>query len=258
MYKPTIKFKNIKKGLLTVVILAVVGSSFQSCKKDDNNNNNNNGTPSASTIPPLSSADAALVAIKTKSYVSYLGYTTELVIGTGVGAFGITNGSTNYSDVGAITIDGESLTKQSNNAYIYTPTATNPEGLSLGIPVDWTVAGGNGFSGFSKSVTIGFPSVDSINSSGTIDKSQSYTLSTATVYSSDSVVFQIAGGNGNKLVTRPGGTTSYTFSAADVASVGTGDAIVQIAPYRYTSDVQGGKTIYYINETVVTKTVKIQ
>lgn len=242
-----------------VIMLLVVSCVMvlnNGCSKS--NNNSNNGNASATTIPPIDEADGVMVAIKTVSFINQSGFEFETYINTAVAAFG--NFQTEQLvDVGTVDLDANVLDKVDNNAYIFTPSASNPTGLTFGNSFDWTVTGGSGFSGFSHTVNFGFPSVGKITSAtGTISSSSPYTLSVESIAAADSVIYQIAGNNGtNVLVTKVGSSTSHTFTAAEVASVGKGTGIIQVAAYTYDSSVEGGKTIYYVNESVVTDFVEI-
>lgn len=233
--------------------MALLGTG---CSKSNNNNNNSNA--SATNVPPIDDADGVMVAIKTVSFINQGGFEFETYINTAVAAFG--NFQTEQLvDVGTVDLDANVLEKVDNNAYIYTPTASNPTGLDFGSSFVWNVAGGSGYSGFSHTVNFDFPSIGKISSAtGNISSSSPYTLSVESIAAADSVIYQIAGSNGtNVLVTKVGNTTSHTFTAAEVASVGKGTGIIQVAAYTYDSSVEGGKTIYYVNESVVTDFVEI-
>lgn len=259
---------NLSKFLMLLLSVSIV-LSLGSCKKDDDDDNNNNNTttqPQASNIPPApSDVDAIAVGLKTVSFIDAgpFGGSIQQDINTAVAAFGDLQAG-NFVDVGAVDIDGDVIEKQSNNAYVYTFNGT-PGGTGGALGLDfsgnytWNVTGGSGFTAFDHTVTQSFPSIGEITSStDNIDASSSYTLSVNDISRADSVIFQIAGTDGNVLVVRPGSDESYTFTASDVASVGTGTAIIQVAAVRYFPETINGKNIWFINETVVTDFVEIQ
>ncbi len=248
-------FKTSFAGLGLALMITCLCTLSTGCSKDDDKTGGS--SPSATTIPPIDDADGVMVAIKTVSFVTQSGFEFETYINTAVAAFG--NFSTEQLvDVGTVDLDANVLNKVDNNAYIFQPSASNPTGLTFGNSFDWNVTGGSGFGAFSHTVNFDFPSIGKITSAtGDISSASAYTLSVQSVADADSVIFQIAGSNGdNVLVTKVGNTTSHTFTAADVASVGKGTGIVQVAAYTYDSSVEGGKTIYYVNESVVTEFVE--
>ncbi|MDX2001043.1 MAG: hypothetical protein SFW35_01300 [Chitinophagales bacterium] len=253
-------FPSLSRSFFACLLLGSFALGFSGCSKDDDDDDNNNTAPTASNIPPLNDADGVLVAVETKTTVSQFGFTYEQLFGTGVAAFYNSPGATTFVDAGTVSVDDSILQKQTNNSYVWTPqSATNIEGIDFGYPVNWEVTGAGSIPSITKSVTTGFPDLDTITSAtNNISSNSSYTLSVADVSNADSVIFQIATAQGNKLVTRPGNTTSYTFSASDMQALGSGSGIIQVAAYNFTWDTYSGKKIYFINEQVVTKTVNIQ
>lgn len=234
-----------------------------SCKKNDDNNTTT--TNQASNIPPsVNNADGVMVAIKTLSFVSQAGFEFTLPVNTAVSAFGNLE-TGDFEDVGGVDLGGDVLEKQTNNSYVYTfdgnigTTPGGTYGLDLSTPYTWNVTGGGGFQSFTHTVNMDFPNIGKITSAtGNISSSSTYTLSVQSVSSADSVYYQIAGADGNVYAVKAGGSTSHTFSASEVSSVGTGDAIIQVAAIKYSTDTKGGKEIWFLNETVVTDFVKIQ
>lgn len=245
-------------SVITALCLFVV-----SCTKSDDNNT----TPinQASNIPPsASNADGVMVAIKTLSFVSQSGFEFALPVNTAVSAFGNLE-TGDFEDVGSVDLGGDVLEKQDNNSYVYTfdgnvgTTPGGTYGLDLSTPYTWNVTGGGGYQSFAHTVNMSFPNIGKITSgTGNISSSSSYTLSVESVSSADSVYYQIAGADGNVYAVKAGSSTSHTFSASEVASVGSGDAVIQVAAIRYSSDNKGGKEIWFLNETVVTDFVKVQ
>jgi hypothetical protein len=55
-----------------------------------------------------------------------------------------------------------------------------------------------------------------------------------------------------------GNTSSVTFSASEVQSVGKGSGIVTIAPWNLTVQTLGGKQINVVNELALTRIVTIE
>jgi hypothetical protein len=102
--------------------------------------------------------------------------------------------------------------------------------------------------------SIPFPSVDTVSSATTIDRSMDYTLTTTSVAGADSVIFSIGG----VLKTLPGTATSCTFTAAELGGLSAGQSIAQIAAYGFTSQNVNGKTYYFGKEEVQSRSVQLQ
>ncbi|MCB0763257.1 MAG: hypothetical protein KDB84_01030 [Flavobacteriales bacterium] len=245
-----------------VLIALSLGVTLSSCKKDDeetatpSNGGGGGSTPAApSTTPNFSDADASLWAVNTfTSQVTPIG-TFDIQVGVGVGAF-TTDGFATMVNVGAVTLNTTPLTAQSNNAYVSTPSQTEPTGIDFGSgSTAWSVAGGSGFAGFDRTITsFNFPTVSAISSAETVVRSNGYTLTTPSVAGADSVLFLVGG----VTKTIAGNANSCTFTASELGGLGTGANLVQVAAYRTTNEVIGGKNIYFGKETVRTKSVTIQ
>ena len=242
----------MKTKLISLLLISVC--TFTACKDDEgddtpatptqnNNNNNQNSDPTIS----FSDADGSLIAIKSSTSTPI----GNIPLGTAVGAF---YDGGNLTDVGTVSVEGVDLTKNSNNSYTATASASNPSGISYSLPIEWSVSGANGFSAFTENNMQDFPAVAEVNSGGTVDKSDGYTLSTTSISNSDSVVFTV--GNVAKIVSA--NTTSYTFSSQELSSLSNGSNIVSIAPYNFYSKTISSKKIYFVNESVVQKSVTIQ
>lgn len=255
------------KSFKTSTLLLIAASlllSVSSCKKDDDDDTSSN-TNQATNIPPsANNADGIMVAIKTLTFVEQLGFEFSLPVNTGVAAFGnLETGA--FEEVGTVDLGGDVLAKQDNNSYVYTfdgnvgTTPGGSYGLDLDVPYTWNVTGGAGIAAFDQTISMSFPNIGKITSAtGNIPASDPYTLSIQNVSSADSVFYQIAGADGNVYAVTDGNVTSHTFTAAEVASVGSGDAIIQVAAIRYQPESKGGKDIWFLNETVVTDFVKVQ
>ena len=205
--------------------------------------------------PNFSTDMGALVAIKTISTTTQSGFSIDSEIGTGV-AFFTENGGTSYLDAGTINLNNQTLTKNDNNSYTFVPSQTSPTGITFSSDVDWTASGGT-WASFSASSNMGFSTVSEISSSD-VSVSSDYTLNCSSLTNADSVYFGIYGPDGSKYVILSGSTTSHTFTAAEVASVGTGQGFVQIVGLNYDPQTIGAKDYWLINETVRTKSVTIE
>jgi len=246
-----------------VILMAlVVGTLSFSCGKDDdaptpapttNTPTGGGGNSTGNAQPSFPGADASLWAVKSLSVTQVPNFPPiTTTMGIGVGVFFDTG--SNYVDVGTVQLNSNTLTKNPNNSYTYTPGQSNPTGIDFSSGVTWSVTGGNGFSAINKNVTLGFPTVSEITSGTTISKANGYTLTVNNVTGADSVLFLI--GDVNKTIA--GNANSCTFSASELSSLANGATVVQVAAYISTNETVGGKLIYYGNETVQTKSATVQ
>lgn len=249
-----------KKTLFAFVLIAAVTFS---CSKDESAPEpavtptptpapTPTGNTTGNAQPNFAGADASLWAIKSLSVTTITGLPPiTTTIGLGVAAFN--NGSSLVS-AGTVKLNTNTLTLNTNNSYSFTVGATNPTGIDFSSGVDWDVSGANGFGAFTKSVTLGFPTVSEVTSSTTITKASGYSLTVSTVTNADSVLFLI----GEVSKTLAGNATSCTFSASELSGLNTGSTVIQVAAYKFANETLGGKNIYYGNETVQSKTATIQ
>ncbi|MFN8154937.1 MAG: hypothetical protein U0Y08_11660 [Bacteroidia bacterium] len=249
------------KKLSYVLMLALL-AGITSCKKDDETTDNGGGgstTPTVNTTPTYSDADGVLAAVYTNNWITmpFVG-TMNMPIGTAVAAFSSTTGGSTYVDAGVVKCEDSTLTKNSSNAYYFNPSMYNPYGLSLGGNVSWDVAGNASVPVINYTTSGVIPSVDSISNGTTINKSNAYTLSVmGSISNSDSVIFVVAGPSATLMVTRPAGTTSHTFSATEMGTIGSGSGVVEVVPYNWESTTISGKKFYFVNEAAATKLVTI-
>lgn len=247
---------------ITYFLLLAVLAGFSSCSKDDSDDAST-PTPSAptpNTVPAIGDADGVFAAVYTNNWVDvpFVGV-MNLPIGTAVAVVASTTGGSTYVDAGVVKCEDSTLTKNSSNNYYFQPALTNPYGLALGGSVAWSVSGSASVTALNYTTSNSFPDVDSIANGKTIDKSVAYTLqASGSVTNSDSVIFVVAGPSATLMATRPAGTSSHTFSATEMATIGAGTGIIEIVPYNIESTTTvGGKKYYFINETAVTKMVTI-
>lgn len=248
---------HITKRFLLLSLAVLVG--FSSCKKDEEPEPET-PTPAAATpanpIPAPSNADAALVAIHTATYITapFVGEIYQ-PIGFGVGVFGnLATGA--YVSAGAVSLNTKALTAQSNQSYVYTPGAAEPTGIDFSSGASWNVAGGNGFAAFTHTTSNEVPSGPKYSGATTIPRNAEYTLSSSiAILSADSVIFNVISPTATLTKVRAGNVASVTFTAAEMGTLGAGSGYVQIVPYNYEYAVYGGKTVYFVNESVSTTSV---
>ena len=245
--------------------LLTLGLVLSSCSKDedppaptppvDGGGGGSNETPS--TTPNFADADASLWAIRAFNTQTTPIGTFDIEIGTAVAVFSNDNFSSMLS-AGTVELNDHALTAQSNNAYVFTPSAADPMGLDLSSgTITWEVSGSSDFDGFTHTyVNNDFPnpSIGEITSGTTVVRADGYTLVAGAVNNADSVLFMV----GDVVVTRPGGTTSHTFSASDLSGLGTGQNLVQVVPYAFRLQILNGKNVYFGKEMVRSRSVSIQ
>jgi len=249
----------MNKKFLFILSVAVV-AGFSSCKDDEEDPPPPAPVVAAPANPNPAPTDAfgALVAIKTANYVDvpFFG-TVNQAIGVAVGVFGDLTTAT-YVDAGTVSSNGSSLTKQTNSSYIYTPAAALPTGIDYGDDVSWNVTGNTttGVPAIVVSPVNQMPSDPNYAGSATLGRTSDFTLSSSVaITGADSVIFSVIGNGVSLLKTKAGSEQSAVFTAAEMATIPVGNGYIQIVPYNISSSIIEGKKIYFVNETVITKSV---
>ncbi|PWH82911.1 hypothetical protein [Brumimicrobium oceani] len=260
--------------IIIASLILVLGLGFTSCKKegctdpvavnynDDAEKDDGSceyATPAASAptsySPSFAGEFGALIAIKTISTSESPIGPIDTELGTAVAVFSENSGNS-FVGAGTVKVEGEVLSKQDNNSYVYMPSQTNPMGLTYGSSVSWEGTGAT-WEAFSTSTNQGFSSVNPITS-GDISTSGDYTLTSGSVANADSILYAVYGSNGNQLVILGGNTTSHTFTAAELSNLGEGSGYAQVVGLNYDQKVIGTKDYWLINETVRTKSIEVK
>jgi hypothetical protein len=248
----------MKKLRFLALLMIPLSIGLFSCSEDEDddeptpttNNNSGGSTNTTPTInsPQFSDADAALIAVE--SVTKTMGF--SITIGTAVATFNDVSGT--LVDAGTVTVEGETMNKNSNNSYTYTANQTAPQGISFSQPIEWSISGSSAVTAFSENRTQAFPTVGDVSSAATVDKSDGYTLSVPNVSGADSVMFFV----GNVSKTLGGNATSYTFSSAELSSLGNGSSIAQVVAFDIENKTINAKKVYFLTETVKQLSVTIQ
>lgn len=253
--------------------ILLASSLVMSCNKSsDFDTSNGSGVNPADAFAPLFS-DYHGFFVATKSFGTHTtpsipGFPSQEVsieIGTAVAGFGNLQTQT-FNDVGEVSLNlgttpkKYTLSKQSNNSYVFTPSTTEPTGLPLsnssgGTPF-WEVSS-LGIS--SSSPMTYFPSKGTITSGNTISKNTNFTFQVSGINAADSVLFIIA--SEGKMVSKTvagNNAQSVTFTSADLSILPTSkNAIMQVSPYYLAQKTIGGKDYIFIHQTVVMQLAEI-
>lgn len=217
-------------------------------------------TPTPAPTPPsytpsFTGVYGALIAINTITTTSTPLGDMDAQVGTAVALFS-ENGGTTFITAGNINANSNQLTAQSNNSYVYQITTSNPTGITFSNNVSWTGTGG-AWPSFSATTNQGFSTIGTVTS-GNASANASYSLTANQVSNCDSVLFVIAGQGTHVTKMLPGNATSHTFTDAELATIGTGTAIVQVIGLNYDLQNIASKDYYLINETVKSKIISIE
>lgn len=247
----------MKNQIILMLSIALIFSA--SCKKTATipTNNNNNTTGVTAPTPSPGPGDGVIVSVKSITNTNVGGFPVNTEFGTGVAAFG--NLATGvYQEAGNVTLEGKTLTKQNNNSYTFVASATDPLGISFSGTHDWNVSGGAGMTAFNHSASKGFPSYSDMSAFTSINSANSFDLKvTGSISNSDSVYFIIGGTNTTIVKRFGGGTTSATFSASELQSIGKGTVTAMIVPWNWVTETINGKTIHVVNEIALSRIVDL-
>lgn len=243
------KFPIILSFILLVTVL------MSSCKKDDTTTPTPAPTPTPSNpIPSIpSNVAGVLVAIQTqtKPPIVIPGVPMQMInVGLAVALFPSGTAGVNYN-AGNVSVNSFPLTKDTSNMYMYTPGAANPLGLEFTSPPSWSVSGSANVPAFNATAN-SFPTDVNVTSSATFSIASSYTLTCDLVTGADSLIFAVHGPKASLTKSKAGNSTSHTFTATELATVGTGFGYIQVTAYKLKPVVNSNKTYWVINENVAT------
>ena len=253
------KLITVKRLLSNTTFVLLSFLVFQSCKKTEDITPENPSVTTTPTSPQIqiNDADAILVNLQTVTYTSVRGTTIETAIGLPVAMF---FDGTNFKNVGSVTCEGKSLTKQDNHSYIFIPSAPAPLVVPYDNTLNWVVAGDNGVPGGTYSAKGSFPRNVEIDATTgqNIDSKSAFTLATkSSISNADSVYFGVYGPSGAVNHVVAGNVSSYTFSESEMKSIGTGIGFMQIAAVKQVKrEVRSSnEVIYHLTEKVNTASV---
>ncbi len=252
--------KNLLKALVPAALLLL---SVSACKKETTNNNTQTQNVSTTDLFNYSDAWGLLAGVKTVTYqtIPVIGGQQEIILGTAVTAFNTTEGSTTYQDAGTVQCNTKTLTKQSNNAYVFQPSQSDITGIDFSSGSAWSVSGAGNVPAINYTFNA-FPSSPTITSNKEeLTLANGYTFSISGLSTADSVLYILASGD-NYVEKRVGGnTSSVTFSAADLSTLQASDyGLIQVTPYKFlvNTNVMPGKKVYFVNQVTVSSVAKFK
>lgn len=246
--------------LFALIVLVVTG-----CKKEDNPTESNSATdisnPTGQPMPNFSEQGDYGGAMASVYYYMAAPIAGFPDVATSA-ATAVFNGGV---DVGAVTVNNNSLGKLSSSGktYYMAPDVNNPfNQLNLnwnGTTHSWSVAGGNGVPAFSGSVkspndySVTLPTANS-----TISKASGIQVKWSNPSSSKALIqiINISNKAQVKFYQEVADNGSYTIPAADLSSF-SGDCMIYVVKYNYSSTTASGKKYYFVSEVVKSVTVKV-
>lgn len=249
----------MNRKLLALSLLSTV--AFASCDtKDVTPTPEPTPAPATTSTPTFAEGDGAIVALITRTTTSTPVGNMDIDLGTGVAVFGnLSTGA--YVNAGTITLNGKTLTRNDNNSYVYMPSMTDITGIELESNIKWVVETPS-FTYDAGTAGRGMPlAPGGISFTGaSLNASEAFTLSVSgSISNADSVYFQINGPSKSILKRMGSGTTSVTFTAAEMGSLGkSAGCSMTVAPWNHEQKTLGGKTVHVVNELALSKVVEIK
>ncbi|MBN8701858.1 MAG: hypothetical protein J0M08_02260 [Bacteroidetes bacterium] len=223
------------------------------------------GTP-GTTVP---GSDGTFVNLKSVVYTTMIlpfvgANTTKVYSESSIASVMTSSTSSTLVDAGVVKCNDSTLTKQSNNSYIFTKQNSNSTSsftTFFNSGAYWDISGnsGNSVPAFTSS-TYAIPSTPQLtfptDSAPTISKSGSYYVYFGYISNCDSVICQIVGGNGTVLTSKPlaPGAYGHTFTSAEMGTLqpslttgGIPTGQIGVYAYKYSSQTVSGKKYWYIN-----------
>lgn len=245
-----------KHNRLFLLAAFAISAVISSCTKDKEEEivPTQEPTPTASTNFSFSDGHGVLAAVKSVSYTTVAGYSVPVETNTAVAVFSATPGGSVFADAGTVHLNGNELSKQSNNSYVY-QNFTSPFTFNQ---IAWAVAGSSAVPSISYTHNKPMPSFSGYSAlPATITRSSGLTVSLGSAVSgADSIYVIVTGNSGSQyLLKRFGGTASQAvFSASELSGLTAGNTgLLQVVPWNYTAVDFSGKKLYFVNETAYSK-----
>lgn len=251
--------KKLSFILSAILLVSILNSS---CKKEETTPTPT-PTPTPAPSNPLpalpSNVAGGLVAIQsqTKPPIVLPGIPIQMInIGLATAFFPGTTAGT-YVNAGTVSVNTNTLTKDTSNMYLYSLNAANPMGITFTSSPNWVVSGSASVPAFTATAHP-FPSDVNVTSSATVNSASAYVLTADLITGADSIIFAVHGPSASITKTKSGNSTSHSFTTAELATVGKGTGFIQVTAYKLKPYTSGGKTYWLINENVATIGATIQ
>lgn len=258
----------MKKVLYTGVSAFVFAMMVASCNKEEtpapnppNNDTTDTNQTTPTFTPTISDINGSMVALQTKTTVTQSGFNVDTKVETAVAVFYSTG--TTITDAGTVSVNGFDLTKQTNNSYLKTPSATSTT-LSLNLPTGakWSVSGNSNVSAISYEHGTTFPEyTGDVPTSITKANGLSFNFNASNVKYADSVYVFIATSNGTTFMKAfAANAGSVSISASELSNLPTNSnnsAYLEVIPVTYTVQSFSGKRYAFIKEQACVKNVNI-
>lgn len=232
--------------------IILISLFLSGCKKTETNEPLTNPTSSGSISYSFSDGYGVLVAVRSVSYQSVGGFNIPVEVNTATAAFPTSLNTSTFSDAGNVTINLKSLTKNSNNAYVY-QNFTEPLTFNQ---ISWNVSGSANVPAISYTENKPIPGYSGFESlPGSISRSAGLTVPLGSAISgADSVYVIVADYNGKRLLKRfAAGTTECSFPATELNGLAAGQGMLQVVPWNYKIEDYKDKNFYFIVESAFTK-----
>jgi hypothetical protein len=245
--------KHTLKIFVTSLLSASLLLSACSKKTEDIVNNNTNNNTTTVTTPTFSDGYGTLAAVATFSSQVVAGVFIPVQLNVGVGAF-YAPGSSGMTDGGTVTLNGKTLTKQSNNSYVY-QNLTDP--LSFSGNFAWTGSGSSSVPSFSYTDDRPMPTYSDYSSlPSSVTRSAGLTINlSGSISGADSIYVVLISSGSNYLIKKLGGSAAQcVLSASDLSVLNaTTTGIIEVCPWNYKTEDFSSKKFYFVNEAAYTK-----
>lgn len=255
------KFTTMKHKVSQILIATIfISLIFSGCSKKtedltDPTPQTNSGTPTPSFN--FNDASGILVALKTVTEQTVAGITIPVELNAPTAVFPSSPGSASFLDAGTVSINSRSLSKLSNNSYVYNDYV-NPVNYNT---VTWVVSGNGSVPAINYTEDKQMPSFSDFSSiPATVSKTSGLTLNLAGKFSNaDSVyVVVISAANSKIVIKRSAGSGgSFTFTPGDLSDLGSGSGYLEVCPWNYKIEDFNSKNFYFIMESAYVKTISI-
>lgn len=215
------------------------------------------GSAPAPVVSHPSDANGVCVAskINVTTAVPNTTFVVTVTMGSATGSFYSTAGSSTLDDAGTVTTNDSTHTKQSNNAYLFSPKSAT--GINFSSNSRWNISGNGSIPAITYTAN-GFPSSPTVSNVSSVSKASAFTLSTSSVSNADSLCYQITAGSKTIYKITAASQNSYTFPASEMGTLDVTDyGYATITAYKFNNTTVSSKKIYFINLNTSNRSIKV-